>query len=872
MSNSCSIVTISAQYSFILQLLRSVHGALCEDGHSVAFQANPLQSPAVVYHHGKPKNGQSHPIEFLRPVLLLPAPISVTATQLHMSPMSKLMQEQQVPRMIAVAELYPVKFIYKVVDGTVGAGYDEDLFCLVPQSSLVADAVPALLKEVVPEKSLSCVRVWCRRNTLRKDGTTQATVDGDGYDLIELDHLDGKLLSKKKKEKSNMTVVEWVQRQNGKGHQNSVHILIETRTSPSTRWPRAALELEERLQPGDFVDAQDTTGKWYEAIVRDITDEIVVVHYAGWASRWDIKLKRRRKEIAIPDDKPALNTVAPLWTHTKRWRDDVQVGLVVEVRESSSFVTRPKWYRGKIVATGKETDPVHPLEGGAILETIDSLENGEQIHFLLLGRTRQVLIEVAQEKANMPKGFESLLSQDGSKPVPCPPMIRWINLYGEEICDLGTHLKIAEHNGPATITYAFDSRNPPVEIMKPLHARGAGFVRESLRGVPPAPGAVGLHNLGNSCFMNSILQCLNHIEPITKYFLKGSYLNDLNTSNPLGSGGIVATAYASLLNDVWSGEYAALAPRLLKQTIAAFAPQFNNAYQHDSHEFCSFLMDGIHEDCNRVKSKPYVEEFEGKGMPDSQVATESWSRHLLRHDSIIVDHCQGMHRSHLTCPVCGRESIKFDVYSSISVPVVPKKGHSRISLKECLEKFTEGEQLDENNAWYCPNCKKHVCALKMLALWTVPDILIVHLKRFTYEVRSHGVVRKKIEDTVSFPIDKLDMRPYILGPIDEEAPPIYELFGVSEHSGSTANSGHYTASVRNSKDHNWYRYNDSHVGSTSGDASVTGGAYLLFYQRRKGSAKWAGMETILNAKNYEPQEDEEGFKAVKNKKGKKKSL
>jgi uncharacterized UBP type Zn finger protein len=98
------------------------------------------------------------------------------------------------------------------------------------------------------------------------------------------------------------------------------------------------------------------------------------------------------------------------------------------------------------------------------------------------------------------------------------------------------------------------------------------------------------------------------------------------------------------------------------------------------------------------------------------------------------------------------------------------------------------------------------------------------------------------EDKVVFPIDNLDMSPYLLGPVDDETPPVYNLFGVSEHSGVTANSGHYTATVRNCKDGKWYRYNDSHVGSSSGEASVTGGAYLLFYKRAKGSSAmgWNG--------------------------------
>ena len=96
--------------------------------------------------------------------------------------------------------------------------------------------------------------------------------------------------------------------------------------------------------------------------------------------------------------------------------------------------------------------------------------------------------------------------------------------------------------------------------------------------------------------------------------------------------------------------------------------------------------------------------------------------------------------------------------------------------------------------------------------------------------------------------------------------------GISEHSGSSANSGHYTATVRNSKDGKWYRCNDSHVGVTTGDAAKTGGAYLLFYQRTRGTSKWAGMSNtgengIYNKENI----DSDGFTTVLSKKQKRKS-
>lgn len=463
------------------------------------------------------------------------------------------------------------------------------------------------------------------------------------------------------------------------------------------------------------------------------------------------------------------------------------------MRDTSSLVDRPKWYKGVVRRVGTPDDKPEIIVGGAALEDHPELdgrtdEEGNVIKkpLLLLQRTKQILVEVEEEKHNttaITAAFIPIETREtsGDALKPEPPFLRWVNLYGEEVCQAGTHMKIESDGdlGVVTLRYEYDASRKPVEVMKSWNNMyGQGFMKESLVGTPPAPGSVGMHNLGNSCFMNSIIQCLNHIEPLTQFFLKDEYTHDMNRKNPLGSGGRVATAYASLLKEIWSNKYSALAPRMLKQTVASFAPQFNNSYQHDSQEFCQFLMDGIHEDCNRVKTKPYVEELEGFGMEDEKAAIETWRKHLLRHDSIIVDRFQGMHRSHLTCPSCGRESIKFDVYSTISVPLAEdKNGQSPISLEDCMEKFMEGEQLDDLNAWYCPGCKKHVCALKMIALWSVPDVLIIHLKRFQFDHCSvrNDIVRSKIDSTVKFPVDTLDLRKHVLGPIDESAPPVYKV-------------------------------------------------------------------------------------------------
>ncbi|KAG7349657.1 ubiquitin carboxyl-terminal hydrolase [Nitzschia inconspicua] len=950
------------------ETLRSVLGVVCDDGFSVSYQPFVSESPALIHYHTFPtseghstnsndenqrdaietapeqlngihkapsddsNNGheillgrrsrriQPRPIEFQRRIIMQPAAPKVKYGRGLMddaaSPMTKLLKEQErlaPPRLVPTVELYPIKLNYKIIDPSHNfkSGTEQRGFVLVSRRTRVFDALHDLLKVTAPQASSTCKRVWSCRE--------RGTKIGDGFEVIDLASLDGKLnkkadsnddsVSKSSPAVPSLLVGEWIRTHYASPDQDAelkeLEVLVEIRR-PNMPWPREDLELENRLQVGDFVDAQDIAGKWYEAIVREVDENTVSVHYFGWASRWNSKLRRKRDSI-VESVNPRLNPPAPLWTHSKRWRERLADGNVVEVRDSLSTADRPKWYKGIVKTVGNPSGPLRKIEGGAKVETYgeiigistkDSSAEADQCEddvalkataeernkpLLLLNREQQVLVEIEQERQNQPThiiggGSGDTTDSDSltvDKWKARPPMLRWINLYGEEICEAGTHMKI-EADGDLTVVtlrYEYEAGRKPVEIMKSWNGLyGQGLVKEAMRGTPPAPGAVGMHNLGNSCFLNSIIQCLNHIEPLTQYFLGGEFAKELNTKNPLGSGGRVATAYATLLKEIWSGDYSALAPRLLKQTVASFAPQFNNSFQHDSQEFCQFLMDGLHEDCNRVISKPYVEELEGYGMEDRKAAIETWKNHLLRHDSIIVDRCQGMHRSHLTCPSCGRESIKFEVYSTISLPLVLEdKGLNKaMQVEDCIEKFLEGEQLDELNAWYCPSCKKHVCALKMIALWSVPDILILHLKRFQFEncSVSNNLLRSKIDETVKFPVDGLDLRKHVLGPVDEDAPPVYNLFGVSEHVGRTANSGHYTATVRNSKDGRWYRYNDAHVGETTGDAAVTGGAYLLFYQRAKGSTRWAGMEKVIEEGEIE--RDAEGFMAVKAKKKKKK--
>ena len=110
----------------------------------------------------------------------------------------------------------------------------------------------------------------------------------------------------------------------------------------------------------------------------------------------------------------------------------------------------------------------------------------------------------------------------------------------------------------------------------------------------------GLRNLGNSCYMNSVLQCLMATAPLIKYILNSYYVEDINKTNPLGTGGRIAEELAVLTRVAHSGNYRHVSPVDFKRTIGRFASHFGGQQQQDSQEFLLFLLDQFHEDTNRV--------------------------------------------------------------------------------------------------------------------------------------------------------------------------------------------------------------------------------------------------------------------------------
>ncbi|XP_040869941.1 ubiquitin carboxyl-terminal hydrolase 5 isoform X2 [Glycine max] len=183
-------------------------------------------------------------------------------------------------------------------------------------------------------------------------------------------------------------------------------------------------------------------------------------------------------------------------------------------------------------------------------------------------------------------------------------------------------------------------------------------------------GLTGLLNLGNTCYMNSAIQCLVHTPEFARYF-REDYHREINWQNPLGMVGELALAFGELLRKLWAPGRTPIAPRPFKAKLVRFAPQFSGHNQHDSQELLAFLLDGLHEDLNRVKHKPYIKSRDADGRPDEEVADEYWANHIARNDSIIVDVCQGQYKSTLVCPVCNKVSVTFDPFMYLSLPLQP---------------------------------------------------------------------------------------------------------------------------------------------------------------------------------------------------------
>ncbi|XP_075904529.1 ubiquitin carboxyl-terminal hydrolase 8 [Nelusetta ayraudi] len=380
----------------------------------------------------------------------------------------------------------------------------------------------------------------------------------------------------------------------------------------------------------------------------------------------------------------------------------------------------------------------------------------------------------------------------------------------------------AQTTAAITPTINRDTKPPPakvyskVEIARPSAAK--------IRNLNPTFGGLGasltgLRNLGNTCYMNSILQCLCNSPALAEYFNNNLYMEDINRSNILGHKGEVAEEFGVIMKALWADLYKFISPRDFKVTIGKINEQFSSYDQQDSQELLLFLMDGLHEDLNKADNRKRYKEEENDHLDDQTAADLAWSKHKLLNESIIVALFQGQFKSTVQCMTCHRKSRTFETFMYLSLPLAST---SKCSLQDCLRLFSKEEKLTDNNKVFCRHCKAHRDSTKKLEIWKVPPIVLVHLKRFSYE----GRWKQKLQTSVDFQLDGLDLAQYVIGP--KQNLKKYSLYGVSNHYGGL-DGGHYTAYCKNAPKQRWFKFDDHEVSEIYTSSVKSSAAYILFY-------------------------------------------
>ncbi|XP_043120214.1 ubiquitin carboxyl-terminal hydrolase 8 isoform X2 [Puntigrus tetrazona] len=376
---------------------------------------------------------------------------------------------------------------------------------------------------------------------------------------------------------------------------------------------------------------------------------------------------------------------------------------------------------------------------------------------------------------------------------------------------------------PAAIP-TFNRENKPltaaaytkVEITRPSAAK--------IRNLNPVFGGqgpllTGLRNLGNTCYMNSILQCLCNTVAMAEYFNRNYYQDDINRANILGHKGEVAEEFSVIMKALWSGQYKMISPQDFKGTICKINNRFSSYEHQDSQELLLFLMDGLHEDLNKADKRRGYKEEDIDHLDDVSAAELAWSKHKLLNESIIVALFQGQFKSTVQCMSCQHKSRTFETFMYLTLEMTPS---SKCSLQDCLKLFSKEERLTDSNRFYCRHCKTHRDAIKKMQIWKVPPILLVHLKRFKYD----GRWREKLQTLVDFPLDNLDLTQYVIGP--KQNLKKYHLYAVSNHYGGM-DGGHYTAYCKNPVKQRWFKFDDHEVSDISASSVRSAAAYIFFY-------------------------------------------
>ena len=306
------------------------------------------------------------------------------------------------------------------------------------------------------------------------------------------------------------------------------------------------------------------------------------------------------------------------------------------------------------------------------------------------------------------------------------------------------------------------------------------------------PIGAGLINLGNTCYINVILQSLTHLPPLINYLLCDTY--------PINScANKQCCMFCTLKNHIQSaisktGEV--IEPLEFYHNLESTVHSFQYFSQEDAHEYLCHVLDQL--------------EGSKKNHIDCHIQFPN-----INPIEIINGMFQGIFRSKIKCLTCKQSSCAYDPFTNITLDI----SQGVTSLENALEKFMRAEYLQKS--YHCFNCKSNVDSLKEISISKTPSVAIFHLKRSQFSQNRPT----KLAKYVSYP-ENLNLSPYMT---DKNRKPVrYKLNSVVVHSGNFADEGHYYCYVRDSND-KWYLMNDARVRRVNITEVLNQNAYILFY-------------------------------------------
>lgn len=351
-------------------------------------------------------------------------------------------------------------------------------------------------------------------------------------------------------------------------------------------------------------------------------------------------------------------------------------------------------------------------------------------------------------------------------------------------------------------------------------------------------GFMGLVNLGNTCFMNTCLQVLNHVYELNDiFYTKKLHLKYAESASQEKQRDIqFVKEWVELQDVLWQNNHAVVSPNKFVQYVQYLArikdrEIFTGWAQNDMPEFLLFMIDAMH---NSICRGMHMKISGSQKTRKDKIAIECYKMLQTVYEkeySEVMDLFYAIYVSTIS-PIHDPKTIysqKSEMFFILDLPLPPRTNDmtTPIQLYDCLNLFTLPEIMEGDNAWFNETTNQKESVVKQIRFWNLPKILVITLKRFT------NFGRSKRQDLVKFPLEELNLSSYVCGYSPEDY--VYDLFGVCNHTGGVL-GGHYYAYVKNISGQ-WITYNDTqHHIMTDASSVITPTAYCLFYRRRRSSS------------------------------------